>query len=220
MESVEGPPPRVGALSLPGRIVVAVTLGAVTVGALYHLGMVFLHVAPSNTLSKEHGSAVSHYIYPEFEQHWQLFAPEPLQQNIHVEARAEIRAPGGATRTTGWVDFTGADVAAMRHNPIPSHTQQNELRRAWGYYTDNHDTSEQPTSGDSSDLSRRYLQQILQKRFAGRTGGGQLVRIQVRSATTQVAQPPWISGAPGPGAPQYRELPWWTVTPSGQENAS
>ena len=60
--------------------------------------MVFLHVAPSNTLSKEHAAAVNDYIYPEFEQNWKLFAPDPLQQNIHVEARADIRGPSGTDR--------------------------------------------------------------------------------------------------------------------------
>jgi Family of unknown function (DUF5819) len=221
MESQEGPPPQVAGLSLTARIVVAVTLGAVTVGALFHLGMVFLHVAPSNTLSKEHAAAVSDYIFPEFEQNWKLFAPDPLQQNIHVEARADIRAPGGADRTTGWVDMTGADITAMRHDPLPSHTQQNELRRAWGFYSDTHDAQEQPTGGDSSDLSRTYLQRILVQRFGPVLNGGAVVRVQARVATTPVPQPKWIAG-PSSSSTQFRVLPWWVAdtASSGQENAS
>ncbi|MCL2733626.1 MAG: DUF5819 family protein [Actinomycetia bacterium] len=221
MDSLEGPPSRVAALSLPGRIVVAMTIGAVAVAALYHLAMVFLHIAPSNTLSKEHATAVNDYIYPEFEQNWKLFAPDPLQQNIHIQARAEVRKPGGATETTGWVDLTGMDIAAMRHDPLPSHTQQNELRRAWSFYTDTHDTSEQPTAGDRSDLSRTYLLRIIEERFGQRLNGGQVVRVQARSATTPVPQPRWISGSSGTTT-QYRQLPWWIVdTPStGQEKAS
>ncbi|WP_328914817.1 MULTISPECIES: DUF5819 family protein [unclassified Streptomyces] len=222
MESTEeGPPPQGAALSLPARITVAVTVGAVVVAALYHLAMVFLHVAPSNTLSKEHATTVSDYIYPEFEQNWKLFAPDPLQQNVHVQARAEVRKPGGEVETTGWVDLTGMDVAAMRHNPVPSHSQQNELRRAWGFYTDTHDTQEQPTSGDRSDLSRTYLQNILERRFGPRLNGGTVVRVQARAATTPVPQPSWIAGSSDTST-QYRELPWWIVstTSSGQENAS
>jgi hypothetical protein len=236
MGPTEGPPPNVAALSLPARIVVAVTVGAVTVGALFHLAMVFLYVSPSNTLSKEHTTAVNDYIYPEFEQNWKLFAPDPLQQNVHVEARAEIRKPGGGTETTGWVDLTGMDVAAMRHNPLPSHSQQNELRRAWGYYTDTHDTQEQPTAGDGSDLSRTYLQRIVQQRFGPHLNGGAVIRVQARAATTPVRQPPWVAGS-SPTTTQYRLLPWWTVDngpdtgtsttasgpttgSSGQENAS
>lgn len=213
--------PRVAALSLPGRIVVAVTVGAVAVGAVFHLGMVFLHVTPSNTLNREHATAVNDYIYPEFEQNWKLFAPDPLQTNIHVEARAEIRGPGGADRTTPWIDMTGEDIAAMRHRPFPSHTQQNQLRRAWGFYSDTHDTQEQPTGGDRSDLSRTYLLRILQQRFHPLLHGGTLVRLQARVATTPVPQPRWIAGSSSTST-QFRVLPWWVAdTPSsGQENAS
>lgn len=210
MGPTDGSPPDVAALSLPGRIVVAVTVGAVAVGALLHLGMVFLYVAPSNTLSKEHAAAVNDYIYPEFEQNWKLFAPDPLQQNVHIEARAEVGKPGGGTETTGWLDLTGMDIAAMRHDPLPSHTQQNELRRAWGYYTDTHDAQEQPTSGDGSDLSRTYLQRIIQGRLGPRLNGGTVLRIQARAATTPVAQPSWSVGASTPTT-QYRTLPWWIV---------
>jgi hypothetical protein len=221
MESEQGPPPQVAALSLPARIAVAVTVGVVAVGALFHLGMVFLHVAPSNTLSKQHATAISDYVYPEFEQNWKLFAPDPVQQNNHVQARAEVRKPDGSTQTTGWVDMTAIDVADMRHNPLPSHTEQNELRRAWGYYTDTHNDQNQPTAGSGSDLSGSYLQNILAGRLGHTLNGGTVVRIQARGATTAVARPTW-SGESVDTTTQYRELPWWTVTtaPAGQEKAS
>ncbi|SEN44714.1 hypothetical protein SAMN05216267_1005157 [Actinacidiphila rubida] len=219
MDSLEGPPSRVAGLSLPARIAVAVTLGAVAVAAAYHLAMVFLHVAPSNTLSKQHATAVNDYIYPEFEQNWKLFAPDPLQQNIHIQARTEVRKPGGGTETTGWVDLTGMDIAAMRHDPLPSHTQQNELRRAWSFYSDTHDTSEKATAGDRSDLSSTYLLRIIERRFGPTINGGQVVRIQARAATTPVPQP---GAAAGSTSTQYRQLPWWAVdtASTGQEKSS
>ncbi|SEG43174.1 hypothetical protein SAMN05216223_105145 [Actinacidiphila yanglinensis] len=219
MGPMEGPSPDVAALSLPGRIVVAVTVGAVAVGALLHLGMVFLYVAPSNTLSKEHGKAVNDYIFPEFEQNWKLFAPDPLQQNVHIEARAQVRKAGGGTQTTGWVDLTGMDIAAMRHDPLPSHTQQNELRRAWGYYTDTHDTQEQPTAGDGSDLSRTYLLRIIEDRFGPTLDGGPVIQVEARAATTPVKQPSWVAGAPTP-VTQYRTLPWWGVDSGAEDTTS
>ncbi|CAG7651817.1 DUF5819 family protein [Actinacidiphila bryophytorum] len=221
MQSEQGPSPQAATLSLPARIAVAVTVGVVAVGALLHLGMVFLHVAPSNTLSKEHASAVSDYVYPEFEQNWKLFAPDPLQQNVHVQARAEVRKPDGSTETTGWVDLTAMDVADMRHNPLPSHSQQNELRRAWGYYSDNHSDQNQTTPISANDLSGTYLNTILAKRLGTRLNGGTVVRVQGRAATTTVARPSW-SGESVDTTTQYRELPWWTVptAPAGQENAS
>src|SRR5882757_2959499 len=222
MESTQGPqPPRVASLSLPARLVVAATVGAVTVGALFHLAMVFLHVAPSNTLSREHATLVNDYIYPEFEQNWKLFAPDPLQQNIHVQARAEVRKPDGSLETTGWVDMTAIDIAAMRHNPIPSHTEQNELRRAWSFYSDTHNDQEQATSGDRSTMSSTYLLRILEERFGPKLNGGDVTHIQARAATTPVPQPSWIVST-STGGTQYRLLPWWpvTTTGSGQENAS
>lgn len=220
MQSVQGPSPQVATLSLPARIAVAVTVGVVAVGALLHLGMVFLHVAPSNTMSKQHASAVSDYVYPEFEQNWKLFAPDPAQQNVHVQARAEVRKPDGTSQTTGWVDMTAIDVANMRHNPLPSHSQQNELRRAWGYYTDTHNDQNQPNAG-GTDLSSSYLENILLKKLGRTLNGGTVVRIQARAATTVVARPSW-SGEAVDTSTQYRELPWWTVTtaPAGQEKTS
>jgi hypothetical protein len=218
MGPTEGPPPNLAGLSLPGRIVVAVTVGAVAVGALLHLGMVFLSVAPSNTLSTQHAKAVNDYVLPEFEQNWKLFAPDPLQQNVHIQARAQVLKPGGGTETTGWVDLTGMDISAMRHDPFPSHTQQNELRRAWGYYTDTHDNQERPTSSEGGDLSSTYLQRIIQGRFGPKLDGGTVSEIQARSATTPVGQPSWVVGASAPTT-QYRTLPWWSVD-SGAENAT
>lgn len=221
MQSAEGPPPQVATLSLPARIAVAVTVGVVAVGALLHLGMVFLHVAPSNTLSTEHATAVRQYIYPEFEQNWKLFAPDPVQQNNHLEARAEVRKPDGTTQTTGWVDLTGMDVAAMRHNPVPSHSDQNELRRALGYYTDTHGDQSQPSADSGSDPSSTYLRNIIAERLGKKLNGGTVVRVQARVATTPVPQPD-ANGQPAAPTPTYRELPWWTLptAPAGQENAS
>ncbi|WP_037911482.1 DUF5819 family protein [Actinacidiphila yeochonensis] len=210
MEPREGPPPSASVLSLPGRIVVALTVGAVAVGVLFHLGMVFLYVAPSNTLTKEHATAVNDYIYPEFEQNWKLFAPDPLQQNVHIEARAQVAAADGGQQTTGWVDLTAADVSAMRHNPLPSHVNQNELRRAWGYYTDTHNDQEQATAGQGSQLSADYLQRIVRDRFGSHLDGGTVVRVQVRCATTPVPQPSWVAGASATTT-QFRVLPWWVV---------
>ena len=87
------PDARIGvaALSLRYQVGAALAVAVVAVAALVHLGMVFLHVAPSNTVTKQHGKAIDEWIYPEFEQNWKLFAPNPLQQNIEVQVRADVR---------------------------------------------------------------------------------------------------------------------------------
>lgn len=91
----------IAALSLPYQIVAAIALSVIGLFACGQLAMVFLHVAPSNTLTKQHGQAVDDWIYPEFEQNWKLFAPNPLQQNVAVHVRAETAGASGRRTTPG-----------------------------------------------------------------------------------------------------------------------
>ncbi|MFF1393086.1 DUF5819 family protein [Streptomyces sp. NPDC058287] len=215
--------PRIGlsALSLRYQIAAACALVVVALVACVHVAMVFLHVAPSNTVSKQYGRAVDSWIYPEFEQNWKLFAPNPLQQNIAVQARAEVRTADGGTRTTGWYDLSARDGADIDGNLLPSHTQQNELRRAWDFYVSAHDSENRP-NGLRGQLSERYIRRIVVLRLShedgltadGRTAEGKqptITRVQVRSRTTNVAPPPW-SNEKVDSKPLYREVPWWTVT--------
>ncbi|GAB2734591.1 DUF5819 family protein [Streptomyces bullii] len=206
--------PRTGvaALALRYRIIAAVALAVVAVGVCAHLAMTFLHVAPANTLSKEHGTAIDEWIYPEFEQNWKLFAPNPLQQNISVQVRAEVRTADGATRTTGWYDLSAQDGRAIDGNLLPSHTQQNELRRAWDFFVATHGSDNRPI-GLRGALAESYLRRIGVLRLdredaAGR--GGLVERVQFRSRTTNVPPPEW-SREEAQTTPVYRELPWWPV---------
>lgn len=203
----------IAALSLRYQIAAALALAVVTVVACVHLGMVFLHVAPANIVTKKHGKAIDDWIYPEFEQNWKLFAPNPLQQNIDVQVRADLRTGDGAERTTGWYDLSALDGAAIDGNLLPSHTQQNELRRAWDFYVSSHDGDNRPT-GLRGALSESYLRRVVVLRLAREhaAGRGESVdRVQVRSRTTDVPPPRW-SDEQVPGTPVYRQLPWWSLT--------
>ncbi|MFJ1595773.1 DUF5819 family protein [Streptomyces sp. NPDC088261] len=217
-----GPPPGAGiaGLSLPYQVVAALALAVVGVLACVHLGMVFLHVAPSNTLTKRHGAAVDSWIYPEFEQNWKLFAPNPLQQNIDVQVRAEVQAPGGARTTTDWIDLSAEDGAAIRGNPFPSHVDQNELRRGWDFFTGSHDADNRP-QGVRGQLSEQYLRRIVMLRLEDHRLGGPVQRIQLRSVSTTVDAPAW-STQTFDTRPSYRVCPWWGVTsadlPGGVRN--
>ncbi|MFD3531498.1 DUF5819 family protein [Streptomyces sp. NPDC058664] len=207
------------ALSLPYQVVLAVALAVAGVFACGHLAMVFLHVAPSNTLTKRHGQAVDDWVYPEFEQNWKLFAPNPLRQNISVEVRAELATPDGGRRTTGWIDLTAQDIEAVRHNPIPSHTQQNVLRRAIDYYSNSHSDEGRP-NGMRGRLSEEYMRRIAMLRLDalpvlegpdGRPIAGDVRRVQLRTVTRSVAAPRW-SFEKIDTDPSYRDFPWWPVT--------
>ncbi|MEU9364829.1 DUF5819 family protein [Streptomyces avermitilis] len=216
--------PRTGiaALSFRYQIAAALALAVVAVAGCVHVAMVFLHVAPANTVTKQHGRAIDDWIYPEFEQNWKLFAPNPLQQNIAVQVRAEVRTDDGGHRTTGWYDLSALDGAAIDGNLLPSHTQQNELRRAWDFYLATHDNENRP-AGMRGDLSQRYLRSIVGLRLEREhaAGRGEAVEsVQVRSSTTNVQPPRW-SNEKVSDKPMYRVLPWWPVpTDSGTgENA-
>ncbi len=209
------PKPRTGVAALSPRYQVGAVaaLAVVAVAVCAHLGLVFLHVAPSNTLTKQHGAAVDEWVFPEFEQNWKLFAPNPLQQNVSVQLRAEVSTADGAIRTTGWYDLSAEDGRGIDGNPLPSHTQQNELRRAWDFFVASHDSEDRPV-GLRGTLSEDYLRRIaalrLERNDAAGTGGV-VERVQYRSRTTNVAPPSW-SGEKVSDRPTYRELPWWPVS--------
>ncbi|MFS8200240.1 DUF5819 family protein [Streptomyces sp. CWNU-52B] len=214
-DTVPGTPPPGGmaALSLPFQIAAALALALVAVIACVHLGMVFLHVAPSNTITKQHAELIDDWVYPEFEQNWKLFAPNPLQQNIAVQVRAEVQATDGGVRTTRWYNLSAQDGRAIDGNPLPSHTQQNELRRAWDFFVATHDSTNRP-NGLRGDLSERYLRRIVVLRLDRAEAGGRgavVQRVQVRSRTTNVPPPEW-SREQVSDKPVLRQLPWWPVS--------
>lgn len=200
----------IAGLSLPYQVVAALALSLIGLLACTHVAMVFLHVAPSNTLTKEHGKTIDRWIYPEFEQNWKLFAPNPLQQNVAVHVRAEVVDADGR-RTTRWMNLTHEDAKGIRGNLFPSHVDQNELRRGWDFYINSHDSENRP-NGLRGDLSERYVRRIAMLRLSERDYGGTIERIQLRSATSSIAPPPWSTEKIST-RPVYRVLPWWTVTP-------
>ncbi|MFI6084442.1 DUF5819 family protein [Streptomyces sp. NPDC051217] len=205
------PPPGIAGLSFPYRVAAAVALAVVALVAVGHVAMVFLHVAPQNTVSKEYGEQVGDWVYPEFEQNWKLFAPNPLQQNIAVEVRADVNRADGSRGTTGWINLTAEDAAAIRGNPFPSHVDQNELRRGWDFYVNSHDDEARP-NGLRGQLSESYIRRIVMLRLESYDLGGPVERIQLRSVSRVVQAPPW-SDEKNNTKPGYRVFPWWTVTP-------
>ncbi|MEU3050965.1 DUF5819 family protein [Streptomyces sp. NPDC006984] len=205
-------PPLAGVagLSTTYRVLAAVCAAGIASVACVHLAMVFLHVAPSNTLTKRHGDAVQAWVYPEFEQNWKLFAPNPLQQNISVEARAEYTDAGGSRRTSDWINLTERDAEAIRGNLLPSHIHQNQLRRGWDFYLGAHADGARPDSLRAR-LSERYLRRIAMQRLEGEELGGAVQRIQLRSSSQAIEPPSW-SPEKVDTRPVYNVQPWWTVT--------
>ncbi|MFF2951055.1 DUF5819 family protein [Kitasatospora sp. NPDC057965] len=208
-ESTQAPP--VGrAWSTPARVVLgAAAVLLVTATGLF-LGAVFLHVAPANPLSREYREQLDGLIYPEFEQNWKLFAPNPLQQNVAVDARVRTATPDGESVVHGWVGLTAQDIAAIRGNPAPSHADQNLLRRAWDFYDGSHSAQDESPTTERGRLAEQYLKRIAVQRIGSSVDGRPVVAVELRVTTGTVAPPEW-SGEAAPPAPKVRELPWWPV---------
>ncbi|MFJ1988219.1 DUF5819 family protein [Streptomyces microflavus] len=180
--------------------------------ALAHVGLVFLHVAPSNVVSQRFNSQVDAWIYPFFEQNWRLFAPDPDSVNREISARTAHTAPDGSIEVSDWVDLTAVDASAIRHNPLPSHTAQNMLRRSWTSYVELHGGDDLSRS-DRAVMMQQYLRNIAADRMAER-GGKPFENIQLRVVTLPVPAQGSADGDRRAAAAKNsdtRLLPWWKV---------
>lgn len=177
---------------------------------LWHVGMVFLVLAPTNSVTQRHQKQIDDYIYPELGQNWQMFAPNPLQQNTAIGARVETAATDGTRRTWDWVNLSASHIEAMRHNPLPSHLDQNMLRRAWDFYVSNHNTKNGRPIGMRGTLSAEYLKRIALQRFGREWRGERITAVQVASRVNAVKPPRW-STQTVPDNTSYQVLPWWPV---------
>ncbi|WP_051055284.1 MULTISPECIES: DUF5819 family protein [Kitasatospora] len=195
--------------SKPARVVLVLAGVGLGSAVLAFLGALFLHVAPANSVSQEYRTQVDWVVYPEFEQNWKLFAPDPLQRNVAVDARVQTIGADGAVATGDWHGLTAEDWAAIRHDPAPSHLDQNLLRRAWDFYESTHGENDaKAADGSRGQLAERYLERIALQRI-GR-GGDRAIQVQLRVTVTAVAPPAW-SRQQTDTAPHSRELPWWPV---------
>ncbi|WTW96203.1 DUF5819 family protein [Streptomycetaceae bacterium NBC_01309] len=188
----------------PGvQLIAALIAVLLVVGAGFHLLFVGLHVAPENQASRKYSEDIRGWIFPLFEQNWQLFAPDILAVNHRVTARVQYRAADGTVTESDWADLTGDDIAHIQGNPFPSKADQNLLRRAWDYYAQSHN-SDESAADNRAELAEEYLRRIVVRRFqdAGRADG--IIAVQVRVVSTGIAAP----GA-APTQPDVRELGWW-----------
>ncbi|MFD9598256.1 DUF5819 family protein [Kitasatospora sp. NPDC059973] len=205
-----GAPPAGRPWSGPALTVLGVAGAVLVAGTGLFLAAVFLHVAPANSASREYREQVDGLVYPEFEQNWKLFAPNPLQQNVSLDARVRTVADGGATRTHDWTGLTARDVAAIRGNPAPSHADQNLLRRAWDFYEGSHSAQDDSLTNPRGKLAEQYLKRIALQRIGRSVDGERILQIEFRVTAATVPPPDW-SGEAAPPAPKVRELPWWPV---------
>jgi hypothetical protein len=191
-------------------LLLATAAAALIAATAWHLGTVFLSIAPSNTASQRYQAQINAHVYPEFEQNWQLFAPNPLQDNIALQVQLQTASPTGTRGQSGWIGLTSQDVAHIRGNPVPSHVDQNLLRRAWDYYTSWHGQQDENSLGNGGPLSQEYLKRIALQRLGRDWHGSPIILLRFRAATTPVTGPSW-TGAQQKPQTGYRTLSWWPV---------
>ncbi|WP_110945457.1 DUF5819 family protein [Streptomyces avicenniae] len=201
---------RLRTLSWPSRLVVALAIGGLAVYATVHLAMIFLYVAPSNTV-REQAEGARDYVLPEFEQNWKLFAPNPLQRNVAVEVRVETSEPVGGVRVSDWISLTAMDIENIEGSLLPSHADQNILRRGWDFLTGAH-TDEGEPIGLRGELSEAYLRRIALLRLSDTMDVTTVERVQFREARTRVPAPDWRS-EDFDTSTTYLPMDWWTVEP-------
>ncbi|WP_037681139.1 DUF5819 family protein [Streptomyces albus] len=181
--------------------------------SLVHVLLVFLHIAPTNRISQHYGRQINGWIYPLFEQNWRLFAPNPESVNQRISARTMGTSADGGARVSGWFDLTAVDTSAVEHNPFPSHTAQNTLRRAWTAYLETHGGQDEPRS-ERALILQEYLRNIAAERVRAHRPGD-FTSIQLRVVTQPIAasRPEGGPAAVAPAPVNTRYLPWWKVTP-------
>lgn len=184
------------------------------VASVVHVVLVFLHVAPTNTLSKRFSPQINAWVFPFFEQNWRLFAPDPESVNRQILVRTAHTERDGSVRVSPWFDLTAVDSSAVEHQVFPSHTAQNMLRRAWASYVDSHGGDDKSRT-ERALMMQKYLSNIAADRVAARKGGT-FDFIQLRVVALPVAAPVAAPGAAVGDRPptpvENRLLPWWKVT--------
>jgi hypothetical protein len=182
------------------RVLLALVSAAIVAVTAAQLAVTFLESAPPNTLSRHYSAQLDWWAQPWFVQNWRLFAPDPQSANTTISARLRT----GAGVVGPWINLTAIDYAAVLHDPMPSHGNQNELRLAWGAY-------EGSTPGSARQVMlRQYLVNFVLQRIAG-PASGPYTGVQLEVRTTPMTLP----DSSLPVSPSVRTLPWWVLLNEG-----
>ncbi|HEX4787168.1 MAG TPA: DUF5819 family protein [Actinospica sp.] len=185
------------------RALVGATAAATAVVVATQLAATFLYNAPANPISRRYQAQVSWWMDPLLNQNWQLFAPNPISENLELDARASL---GATAAVTPWLNISAIDQANTVDDPAPGHLTMNALRNAWREYATTHGSTGLPDS-PLAGTAQQYLQNLVLGYLRPRESGT-IDSVQVRFVVTLI---------PGPGrsaaqtAPQTQTLSWWVV---------
>jgi hypothetical protein len=188
------------------RALVGVTLLLTMVLVGCQFAASFLYNAPSNVISKAYATQISWWMTPLQLQNWELFAPNPLSENVEVDARASI---GPAAAVTPWLNLSAIDAATSDGDPAPSHLTMNAMRNAWLKFIETHTSAGVPdANAPLAGTAQAYLENLVLTYLRPRETGS-IDSVQVRFVTTLLSGDGRTAAQT---APQTQTLPWWLVT--------
>jgi hypothetical protein len=187
------------------RALVGGTVLLTAVLVAIQLAATFLYNAPSNVVTQRYTTQISWWMNPLLNQNWQLFAPNPISENLEVDARASV---GPSATVTSWVNLSAIDSARTVGNPAPSHLTMNGLRNAWREFAGTHTASGLPLAGSPiAGTAQGYLQNLVLG-YLRPLESGTIDSVQVRFIVTLL---PGSGRTAAQTAPQTQTLPWWVV---------
>jgi hypothetical protein len=190
------------------RALVGVTVLVTLVLVGCQMAASFLYNAPADVISKAYAAQVSWWMTPLQMQNWQLFAPNPISENVEVDARASV---GPSAAVTSWVNLSAIDEAQTDGDPAPSHLTMNAMRNAWIKFVQTHTSTGIPLANSPlAGTAQGYLENLVLTYL--RPHESQTIdSVQVRFVTTLLSGEGRTAAQT---APQTATMPWWPVTPS------
>ncbi|WGD37150.1 DUF5819 family protein [Lysinibacter sp. HNR] len=82
---------------------------------LFHFGIIFLHIAPSNPVSQQFSVTISLWTTPFFTQNWAFFAPEPVSYDTGILVRGSFDGES----VDEYLDITSPGLERRLHNLLP-----------------------------------------------------------------------------------------------------
>lgn len=190
------------------RALVGLTVLVTGVLVAVQMTATFLYNAPSSLVTQKYAAQVSWWMTPLLTQNWQLFAPNPISENLELDARASV-GPGASV--TPWLNISAIDDAVTLDNPVPGHLTMNALRNAWREFADTHTSNGLPNADSPmAATAQAYLQNLVLGYLRPRETQT-IDSIQIRFVVTLL---PGTGRTAAQTAPQTQTLPWWLVLPA------
>jgi Family of unknown function (DUF5819) len=173
----------------------------------WHFSMTFLYVAPRNPIYDRLDKVVNAYMVPYFTQNWQLFGPDPLEEDRSVLVRAKVIDTSNQEQVTPWLDVTSAEFAEVKGHLFPGRISRFSI----GVY----DFMNGSTAPDDKKRAEAFARTVAT--LAARAQWGyKVTQVQMRFVDRTFPRPSEGEHS-SVGKVETRDFPWWSAeatTPS------